>query len=351
MICLCMIVKNEAHVLARCLRSVKPLLSYWVVVDTGSTDGTQKLVWDEMGDVPGELHERPWKDFASNRNEALDLCNGKAPYVLVIDADDELEIRGELPALTADVYEVPVLYGNLEFLRPHLFRSDRGLRYKGVIHEYLDTKAKDVLREIVMHVRGGGARNIDPKKYEKDALVLEKALETEPNNERYVFYAAQCWRDAGDLEKACHFYERRTQMVGWVEETYLAFLEIARCLEARGRETPTVVDAYLKAYEYRPCRAEALYDLARYLRLKDRHALAAVYAQSAASIQRPNDRLFLNVSVYDWRAKDELAMSLYYVGRHEEAIRINQEILEKAPDEERSRLRTNLQFSLDAVAS
>jgi GR25 family glycosyltransferase involved in LPS biosynthesis/tetratricopeptide (TPR) repeat protein len=348
-VCLCMIVKNEAHVIARCLKSVKDLVSYWIIVDTGSTDGTQEVIRKEMEGVPGELHESAWKDFAANRNEALDLC--PKGYVLIIDADDELEIRGELPELTSDAYDVPVMYGNLEFTRPHLFRSDRGFRYKGVLHEYLDASNRVPLDAIAVHVRGGGARNTDPEKYKKDALLLEKALETEPNNERYVFYAAQCWRDAGNQEKASQLYERRTQMVGWVEETYFAFLELARCLERRGRESSTVVDAYLKAYEYRPSRAEALYDLARYLRCRDRHALAAVYANFAASIPRPDDRLFLDAPVYDWRAKDELAMSFFYLGRHREAIALNEEILEKAPEGERERLRANMRFSVEAVAS
>ena len=39
-----MIVKNEAHVIERCLQSVKSIIDYWVIVDTGSTDGTQKII-------------------------------------------------------------------------------------------------------------------------------------------------------------------------------------------------------------------------------------------------------------------------------------------------------------------
>jgi glycosyltransferase involved in cell wall biosynthesis len=39
-----MIAKNEAHVLRRCLDSVLPLLDYILLVDTGSEDGTQRLV-------------------------------------------------------------------------------------------------------------------------------------------------------------------------------------------------------------------------------------------------------------------------------------------------------------------
>jgi len=54
-----MIVKNEAQVIARCLTSVRPIIDYWVIVDTGSTDGTQETIRTLTGDLPGELHERP----------------------------------------------------------------------------------------------------------------------------------------------------------------------------------------------------------------------------------------------------------------------------------------------------
>jgi len=68
-ICLNMIVKNEARVIRRCLDTVRPFIDRWVIVDTGSTDGTQALIREVLQGVPGELHERRWKDFAHNRNE------------------------------------------------------------------------------------------------------------------------------------------------------------------------------------------------------------------------------------------------------------------------------------------
>ena len=77
-LCLNMIVKNEAAVIARCLASVRPIIDYWVIVDTGSTDGTQDAIRAFLADLPGELHERPWRDFAHNRTEALDLARPHA---------------------------------------------------------------------------------------------------------------------------------------------------------------------------------------------------------------------------------------------------------------------------------
>ena len=54
-ICLNMIVKNEAPVIRRCLDSVRSLIDTWVIVDTGSSDGTQQIIrellaaWHEAG--------------------------------------------------------------------------------------------------------------------------------------------------------------------------------------------------------------------------------------------------------------------------------------------------------------
>jgi len=69
-----MIVRNEAHVIRRCLDSVMPLIDTWVIVDTGSTDGTQKIVREHLAAIPGELLERPWVNFAHNRTEAVVLA-------------------------------------------------------------------------------------------------------------------------------------------------------------------------------------------------------------------------------------------------------------------------------------
>jgi glycosyltransferase involved in cell wall biosynthesis len=77
-ICLNMIVKDEAPVIRRCLATVRPFIDFWVIVDTGSRDGTQAIISEFLQDLPGELIERPWVDFAHNRSEALAAARDKA---------------------------------------------------------------------------------------------------------------------------------------------------------------------------------------------------------------------------------------------------------------------------------
>jgi len=84
-ISLCMIVKNEEQVLARCLASVEPLVHEMVVVDTGSTDRTA-----DIAHVFGARVLRfTWDgNFANARNHGIDHARGG--WILALDADEVL---------------------------------------------------------------------------------------------------------------------------------------------------------------------------------------------------------------------------------------------------------------------
>src|SRR5438552_18921262 len=98
-LCLNMIVKDEAHVIRRCLDSVRSHLANWTIVDTGSTDGTQEIIGPHLRDLPGELHERPSRDFGTNRSETIPLPLVKADYILDIDAYHALHNPPRSPVL------------------------------------------------------------------------------------------------------------------------------------------------------------------------------------------------------------------------------------------------------------
>ena len=220
-ICLNMIVKDESRVIRRCLDTVRPWIDHWVIVDTGSTDGTQGIIREHLKDIPGELHERPWKDFGHNRTEALELAKGKAVYTLVIDADEVLIVEPgfEMPLLDADAYQTLHLVGDsgTSFYLTNIVHEALDWRYVGVLHEAItcdSPHAIEKLEGIVVKGLFDGARNTDPKKkYEQDAAVLEAALAGEPDNARYVFYLAQCYRDAGQLEASLEAYNGALQWV------------------------------------------------------------------------------------------------------------------------------------------
>ena len=142
-----------------------------------------------LADLPGELIERPWRDFGSNRTEALQLARGRADYVFVIDADEVVELDPDfrLPRLTADAYLVEMALGGFTYPRRQLVRDALPWRYEGVLHEYIvceQAGAEAGLKGIRTIVYQDGSRSRDPNTSRRDALCLEEALIDDPDNAR-----------------------------------------------------------------------------------------------------------------------------------------------------------------------
>ena len=85
-ISLCLIVKNEETVLARCLESVQGLFDETIIVDTGSIDSTQKIA----AGYTSKLYSFPWNsDFAAARN--FSFSKATMEYIYTADADEILD--------------------------------------------------------------------------------------------------------------------------------------------------------------------------------------------------------------------------------------------------------------------
>jgi glycosyltransferase involved in cell wall biosynthesis len=348
-LCLNMIVKNEAHVIRRCLDSVRPFISQWVIVDTGSADGTQEIIRTHMRDLPGELHERPWRDFGTNRSEAIVLARGRADYILIMDADNVLRTPPgyAFEDLAADGYYVTHRYANVEFGMAVLLADRIPWRYEGVLHEYVTA---DVPHRVValsgpwVQMFHEGARSRDPDTYRKDAAVLEAALAKDPAHARYAYYLAQSLKDAGELERALAAFRHRATMAGWDEETWQARYQAALLVE-RLRQPPAEIErAYLEAWNARPTRAEPLVQLARWHRERSEWAAALLFARAAAATPRPGDQLFVEDAVYAWRALDEVAIAAWHAGARDEGRAAAKRLVAEArfPASERERIEKNL---------
>lgn len=374
-ICLVMIVKNESNVIGRCIDSVKDYISNWVIVDTGSTDGTQDIIKNIMSDynIPGELHERPWVDFGHNRTESLQYSKGKADYRLVIDADDILVVdEGVNPFLdlTKDCYKIRIRLNQLAYYRTQLVRGDQDWRYVGVLHEYIsgptDVKIEeDFLGGAEMHASvSGHNRDIKGKdKYHNDALTFERALITTPKEDlpidlerRYVFYLAQSYRDAGMLDRSIEAYQRRVDLGGWNEEVYISKYWIARQKQGLNKSDSDIIDAYLSAWEYKPNRLEALYHLIKFLGAKKRYALAFALSSIGMKSGPCSDILFVEDDIWKWRMPDEYSVLAYYNGNAEEAYKtteiiIKSPIFNTLPPQEKDRISKNMEFYSQGINS
>lgn len=255
-IALAMIVRDNAHVVSRCLRSARPHIQSWTVVDTGSVDDTPDVVSRELSGIPGKLHRRPWVGSGHNRTELLRLARGTADYLLLLDGDMELQAGGDLRELTAPVYMLRQREQNLEWRMPLLVAADREWSYVGSAHEYLDTgPAREPLDKWVVIHHGDGR----PQRERLDVALdeLERAHADDPADARTLFYLAQTHRDLGNVEKAIGYYRLRVAVGGWDEETFYAQYRLG-CLLTEHVSFHEGAAVLLEAFRMRPGRVEPL---------------------------------------------------------------------------------------------
>ena len=364
-ITLCMIVKNESHVILECLNSVYKHLDYWVISDTGSTDNTKELITNffKEKNIPGEFADEEWKGFGYNRSHSIRACKGKADYAWVIDADDYLEGSISLPPNTeADAYTLRIGKGpDFTWWRNQIFKIESDWSYEGVLHEYARTsvaqpKIMKLDGKYKINARTVGARNQGIsiiEKYTKDAATLETALQTDPDNVRYWFYLAQSYFDSQQFAKSEEAYQKRVAFGGWPEEVYYSMYRVALCKALQDDSWNEIQEAFLEAYNFRPTRAEPLFHIAQVYRMKfNKPAIAYIYAKMAADIPYPKDDiLFIPDQLYNFAILDELAAVAYYAGRPDVGYMATKTILEqnRAPASELERIRGNFEKYSDLM--
>jgi glycosyltransferase involved in cell wall biosynthesis len=366
-ICLNMIVKNESAIIRSTLENLTSYVkfAYWVICDTGSTDGTQDIIktfFAEKG-IKGELHQDEWKDFGHNRTLALQRAYDSkgADYILIFDADDAFRGDFKIPKLELDRYSCKFGYGTeFTWYRPVLLNNRIKWKYFGVLHEYVDCvepnyqpKSAYIQGDYYIEARTiGGDRNKDDKKYYKDALLLEKALEEEKDEglrARYAFYCAQSFRDCGDLQNGIKYYLMRTKMGCFDEEIHVSYYNSGKMMMGLSYPDHEIEKTLLDGWSAMKDRSECLFELARYFRIKGNFVKGYVYAKMGVEIPFPTYRvLFLHRDIYEYRMKDELAICAFYLGKHDEAIKYNQQALRYRYDQ---RYVENLRFSLKEIVN
>jgi FkbM family methyltransferase len=319
-ICLCMIVKDEAAVITRCLDSTRGLIDSWVICDTGSIDDTRQLIGRALSQIPGELHERPWVDFGHNRTELMALAEGRADYLLLIDADMTVTYdAGALRNLTADSYvlrhdEDP------EYWIKRLVRGDRTWRYVGATHEYITSDGPDRnerLDAIVIHHHGDGGTR--PKKYERDLRLLTRAYERDPDDPRTVFYLANTLQALGRFPDAIEYHARRAGMAGWEEEIFYSMYQVGVLSLGLDRRADAI-EALFAAWSRGPHRAEPLCVLASVFRERGEHRAAHLVADRGLRIRMPVEGLFVQRWIYEWGLLFEFSIAAYWVGQPRAAL-------------------------------
>ena len=362
-----MIVKNETKTLPRLFESLKNVIDSYVIIDTGSTDGTQEYIINYMDriNIPGQLYERPWINFGINRQIALDLAIGSADYAMIIDADEELIVSEPsiYQNLKLNCYKIVRKYSSIEYELPFLInisnQNSIGWKWNAPVHNYLtsiQTPTQSCISKEHSHIvshphEGAKSQNKSLKeKYLNDAALLEAELIRLPNDRRSTFYLAQSYKDANEPEKAIENYLKRVKLGGWTEEIFYSYYQLG-LLTLRKNNIKEAESYFLDAAKVNPRRyGEAAYPLIKYYKAKKDYPSAVFWGWSSLpSINLQEEKqiynyLFYQKDIYDWRLKDELSLALYYFNAKSLAKSLMEELLDEVPIEQKQRIKNNLSF-------
>jgi GT2 family glycosyltransferase len=330
-ISLCMIVKNEEDTLDRCLSSVRELVDEVIIVDTGSTDKTKHIAVK----YADRIADFKWvNDFSKARNYAFSLATRE--YILWLDADDIVlpadahKFTQMVSDLTSNTDAVSMHY-NLAFdeagkvttslRRNRLVKRERGFRWIGAVHEYLEVYGTIVHSDICIthdRIHNNSTRNVN---------IYEARLAAgESFSARDKFYFANELADNGLLERALEMYDLFLQCPdGWVEDQISAcarsadcFMELGKLDEARSR--------VMQSFSYSLPRAEQCCRLGYYFMKEENYDEAIIWYKAALGVPKPAEpNAKLNHPCWTWLPHLQLCVCYDRLGEYDVACSHNEE--------------------------
>jgi len=357
------ICKNESHVIGKMLESCKTMTDLIVVNDTGSTDGTQDIIrkFGEENNIPTYVFERPFDDFEKSRNHAMQKLrdvvqelgwNPDQVHGYWFDCDETLIIDPKFNKnqFTKDLYMINTFIGQMKYTRNTFFKVSKPFRWYGPIHEFIVCDDKNITSGLAENIHvdvkmtGASWQGNISQKYKSHAFVLEKYIDENRQDPRWIFYTAQSYHDSASvqdnreeneerLRRALKYYrERVSRTDGYAEEIYYSQFRIGTIM--RGLEEPWNLthQECLKAYAMDPMRGESIKTIIDYyLQIGEWH-MAYLYTKFAkvnfhGKNPYPTRLLFVDEALYIWKFAEAHAAACFYTGRMDEAKATYLEIL------------------------
>jgi len=319
-----MIVKNESRIIQRLLESVYPIIDYYCICDTGSTDNTDKIINDffKEKNINGKIVYEPFQNFEYNRNFALNACIGMGDYVLLLDADMQLKVNNFKKELLQPFDSIYIYQENnsLIYKNTRIIKNNGLFHYKGVTHEYINSPnniSTYQLEKSEMFIIDIGDGCSKGDKFERDIKLLLNGIKMEPNNERYHFYLANSYNDSGKYDEAIEMYKKRIELKGWNQEVWHSYYKIGSIYKIQG-QIEKAIYYWLLGYNYYSDRVEGLYNIIYHYRIEGKQRLAKIYYDIAISVLDKkinyNNFLFAEYNIYTYKLYVEYTIIAYYLG-------------------------------------
>ena len=354
------IMKNEAHVITRMLDSIKSIVDIVCLVDTGSTDNTIEVVknWGTQNNVETHVFERAFDNFENSRNYSIQVARevtkdrGNDYWGFWLDADETIEILPNFnkAGINKDLYMFNTYINVMKYTRNECYKLDKPFRFYGPVHEFIVCDDKNITSGLMegLNVRvqmdGGSWKGNIPEKYKSHAFVLEKYIDANRQDPRWIFYTAQSYHDSAclpdnreeneeRLRRSLKYYkERISRNDGYPEEVFYSQFRVGTIMRVLDEPFHLTLNELLKAYSMDPLRAEPIKAIIdHYLGVGEWNNAYLFSKFAKANFHQknpyPTRLLFVDESLYIWKILEVHAAACFYTGRKDEARQTFQEMV------------------------
>ena len=383
------ICKDESHVIGKMLESCKTITDLIVVNDTGSTDGTQDIIrkFGEENNIPTYVFERPFDDFEKSRNHAIQKLkdvvaelgwDANKVHGYWFDCDETLIIDPKFnkDQFVNDLYMINTFIGQMKYTRNTFFRVSKSFRWYGPIHEFIVCDDQNITSGLAENIHvdvkmtGASWQGDVPTKYKNHAFVLEKYIDANRQDPRWIFYTAQSYHDSASipdnkeeneerLRRALKYYKERVNRTdGYAEEIYYSQFRIGTIMRAIEEPWNLTHQELLKAYNMDPMRGESIKIIIDYYLQMNEWNMAYLYSKFGKANFHgknpyPQRLLFVDEALYIWKFAEAHAAACFYTGRMDEAKASFTEIMQISKtnpqyftQEDLAKIQQNAQFFL-----
>lgn len=364
-IALLMMMKDEEKRLHVSLESVVGIVDSIVAYDTGSTDNTLQILRDfsDKHKIPLRLKEGEFVNYSISRNVSLDFADtfDDIDFLLLLDVNDELRGGDKLLKFVNEHIDTKFnaflmcqhwWSGNYDkYFNTRFLRARSNWRYNGSVHEWLEDKNKEkglpVFRmpdDIVLYQDRTKDGNKSAKRFARDKELLLADHKKDPSEPRALFYLAQTCSCLSQSEEAFYYYKLRSELDGFQEEKFHAYLRSGEYSEKLGHDWHDSLAYYMKAVEHSN-RAEPLIRIAQHYNNTKKWLLSFNFAQWACSLPYPSQAiLFVDKYAYEYTRWHILGIVSYYCQKYKEGKFACLKAIEKGLNTELDK--SNLQFYL-----
>lgn len=316
-ISVCMIVKNEAKILARCLDCVQEFADEIIIVDTGSRDKTKEIARQYTANV----YDFEWcDDFSKARNFSFSFAT--SDYIMWLDADDYIDsqncekirrLKAELntlapPDCVMAKYVTSPPPREFSYYRERLLRRESNFVWHEPVHEAIAPRGKIIYSEIeILHKK-------EPKPYSKRNLnIYKKMLKTgTPFSPRAKYYYARELYYNGIFHKSIRvFDEFLNDSGGWVENKIDACIIKSSCF-MRISKPDKAKRAILQSFEFSAPRAKTICLLAEFLMQQKSYTTAIDWLKIALTLPTETSG-WLEPDFHNYRPYLDLSICYYYL--------------------------------------